>query len=377
MAGKQKHAIMLSSTYKELAEHRQAVREAILGQELFPEAMENDAALPDHDLISASLEKVDKADAYVGLIGYRYGQTPECSARNPDNLSLTELEFRRALERKIPICMFIMHEDHSVTMRAVNEVTDAEKQRRDKFIALAKENRIYAEFKSVEDLKAKAAQSLVKLREAIEKRTPSFVPPAGAGEAQLKALDVPSGWEIIDRDVLAKFRANPPSLDLMVQFFDGILPTWRLALAPGLQPRAIAERLANRLRVAHAGAAKPQVVLLTGAGGEGKSTALLHAAASLIEDPEQVGPAFIARRPMPNFLRNLKAADKGRPCVGGRHRRCRQYWARHPRWREEDRCAYRRAPFTGCARSRVATQAACAGDVAASGQFSHRAPCGP
>ena len=113
------------------------------------------------------------------------------------------------------------------------------------------------------------------------------MPPAGAGEAQLKALDVPSGWEIIDRDVLAKFRANPPSLDLMVQFFDGILPTWRLALAPGLQPRAIAERLANRLRVAHAGAAKPQVVLLTGAGGEGKSTALLHAAASLIEDPEQ------------------------------------------------------------------------------------------
>ena len=105
-AGKQKHAIMLSSTYKELAEHRQAVREAILGQELFPEAMENDAALPDHDLISASLEKVDKADAYVELIGYRYGQTPECSARNPDNLSLTELEFRRALERKIPICMF-------------------------------------------------------------------------------------------------------------------------------------------------------------------------------------------------------------------------------------------------------------------------------
>jgi Calcineurin-like phosphoesterase len=101
------------------------------------------------------------------------------------------------------------------------------------------------------------------------------------------SLDVPTGWEIVDRDALAKVRANPPPLNAMVQFFDGILPTWRLALAPGVQPRAVAERLANRFRVIHAGAAKPEVVLLAGAGGEGKSTALLHAAAALIEDTQQ------------------------------------------------------------------------------------------
>lgn len=68
-----------------------------MGQELFPVAMENDAVLPDHDLISASISKVDDADAYVGMISYRYGQTPEDGNRNPDKLSLTELEFRRAL----------------------------------------------------------------------------------------------------------------------------------------------------------------------------------------------------------------------------------------------------------------------------------------
>jgi uncharacterized short protein YbdD (DUF466 family) len=129
VAGKPKYAVMLSSTYKELAEHRQAVQQALLSQQLFPVAMENDAALPEHDLVSASLAKVDEAEAYVGLISYRYGQIPENSERNPNKLSLTELEFRRALERKIPICMFIMHGDHFVPRRALNDEKDAERRK--------------------------------------------------------------------------------------------------------------------------------------------------------------------------------------------------------------------------------------------------------
>jgi hypothetical protein len=148
---------MLSSTYKELTEHRRAVQDAMLGQRLLPIAMENDAALPDKDLIAASLAKVDEANAYVGLISYRYGQTPICDERNPSQLSLTELEFRRALARCIPICMFIMHDDHPVPRRAVGEERDAE-QKLASFLELAKKDRIYAEFKSVDDLKAKVIQ---------------------------------------------------------------------------------------------------------------------------------------------------------------------------------------------------------------------------
>lgn len=287
MAGKSKHAVMLSSTYKELVEHRQAIQQAMLGQELFPVAMENDAALPDHDLISASLSKVDDADAYVGLISYRYGQALEDADRNPDKLSLTELEFRRAVERRIPICMFIMGGEHPVPRSAVDAESDLERKKLEAFLDLAKKDRIYAEFKSVDDLKAKAVQSLVKLREAIEKPAIPVTPAVDVVEAEPKPLDVPSGWEIVDRDWLAKIRANPPPLNSMVQFFDGILPTWRLALARGVQPRAVVEQLANRFRTIHAGAAKPQVVLLAGAGGEGKSTAVLHAAAALIEDTQQ------------------------------------------------------------------------------------------
>jgi len=164
------YSVMLSSTYKELEKHREAVREAMLGQRLMPIAMEDDSALPDQDLIDASLAKVEESDAYVGLISYRYGQVTIDPIRNPEQLSLTELEFRRAVARKIPICMFIMHEDHPVPRRAVGAERGVE-QKLEAFVQVAKKDRIYAEFKSVDDLKAKAVQSLVKLREILERST--------------------------------------------------------------------------------------------------------------------------------------------------------------------------------------------------------------
>ena len=282
-----KPAVMLSSTYKELVEHRLAVRDAMLGQGLFPIAMENDAALPGHDPISASLAKVNEARGYVGLISYRYGQTPKDPERNPEELSLTELEFRRALERAIPVCMFIMSGDHLIPAKAAYEESEEKQAKLKAFAAQVRENHIYAEFNSALDLRAKATQSLVLLRNIIEKELAFASAAVEATPAELSSVSAPPGWEVVDREQLARFRANPPHVSSMVQFFDGILPTWRLALAPGVQPRAIAEKLKNRLKAIHGGTTKPQVVLLSGAGGEGKSTALLHAAAALVEDPAQ------------------------------------------------------------------------------------------
>jgi len=187
MERKATYWVMVSSTYAELVEHRRAVREAMPGQRLLAIAMEDDAALPDQDLINASLAKVDEADAYVGLISYRYGQMPKCPTRNPDRLSLTELEFHRAVARGIPVCMFIMHGDHPVPRRAVGEERGA-KQKLRSFLNLAKKDRIYAEFKSVEDLKTKAVQSLGALREVLDRRASVSLSTSRAHD-----LDRPSG----------------------------------------------------------------------------------------------------------------------------------------------------------------------------------------
>jgi hypothetical protein len=54
---------MVSSTFRDLREHRAALMQAIEGQGLHAVAMEQDAALPDGTVVDASLQKVRDASA--------------------------------------------------------------------------------------------------------------------------------------------------------------------------------------------------------------------------------------------------------------------------------------------------------------------------
>ena len=62
-AGSIPRTVMLSSTFLELEEHREAVIDAILRADLYPEAMEHDSAKADKGLIDASLHKVENSGA--------------------------------------------------------------------------------------------------------------------------------------------------------------------------------------------------------------------------------------------------------------------------------------------------------------------------
>jgi hypothetical protein len=78
-----------------LKEHRTALINAINKHKLHPNVMEyDDAKLI--DVINSSLGMVRDNAAYIGLIGFKYGQVPEDSDRNPNTLSITELEFNEA-----------------------------------------------------------------------------------------------------------------------------------------------------------------------------------------------------------------------------------------------------------------------------------------
>jgi len=158
---------MLSSTFKELQQHRAAVIDAINRLRLFAEVMELDSALPE-GLIDASLNKVQIADAYVGIIGFRYGQTPDDPIRNPDELSITELEYSEAEKLGLPICMFVMSDNHPIPRSAFSEETGEQQQKLETFRKRVAKKHIHAEFHSVEDLKTKAMQSLVVLRERLD-----------------------------------------------------------------------------------------------------------------------------------------------------------------------------------------------------------------
>jgi len=100
--------IYLSSTYADLVDHRKAVYDILrkVGHDVI--AME-DYVATDERPAAKCLADVASSDVYVGLIAWRYGYVP--TEDNPQNRSVTEMEFRKAGELEIPRLMFLAHRD--------------------------------------------------------------------------------------------------------------------------------------------------------------------------------------------------------------------------------------------------------------------------
>jgi hypothetical protein len=89
--------IYVSSTLRDLEPERRAVMEWLRRSGY----LAVDSYLPASDSVRAScLEDIDACELYVLILGHRYGFQPVDD--NPDNLSITQLEFRRAGQRRIP-----------------------------------------------------------------------------------------------------------------------------------------------------------------------------------------------------------------------------------------------------------------------------------
>lgn len=150
--------VFVSSTTRDLEQHRQIVKDAVWRSNLYPLMMERDVATME-DPVQYSLRLVDAAEIYVGIFALRYGYVPDDPVRNPDGLSITELEYRRAMERGIPVLIFIMAEDHLIKADYVE--TDPEKMV--KLSRLKEELRarhVVSFFNSPDDLSNKVFQAL-------------------------------------------------------------------------------------------------------------------------------------------------------------------------------------------------------------------------
>jgi hypothetical protein len=135
--------------------------------------------------VQVSLEMVDKAHIYIGIYAWRYGWVPDFD--NPEKISITEMEFNRALERKQrgelkEILIFVMDDDHPTTRRDVEADTVAQEKLK-KFKERASSGRVRLSFKSAEGLRGHVIQSLGEAKRRIEsaagesKRAPDFHPP--------------------------------------------------------------------------------------------------------------------------------------------------------------------------------------------------------
>ena len=152
--------VFLSSTFQDLQEHRKRVIDAIdrlrhngadiewLGMEAFGAR---------DDLPSdACVKFVDECDLYVGFFGVRYGSIDPKS-----KLSMTEVEYRRAVEKNKPRLIFLISDEASVKPKDFEQSPDGQA----KLKALKedlKKDRVVDFFTSPEDLALKFTTALAK-----------------------------------------------------------------------------------------------------------------------------------------------------------------------------------------------------------------------
>src|SRR4051812_23529560 len=114
--------VMVSSTQKDLIEHRRQVIEAVQRAGMLPLPMEHLTAEAATS-VEVSLRLVDEADVYLGVFGVRYGHVPDGAA-----VSITEMEYNRAVAKNKPRLIFLIDLDnHAVLPRDVETGPGAEK----------------------------------------------------------------------------------------------------------------------------------------------------------------------------------------------------------------------------------------------------------
>jgi hypothetical protein len=188
--------IMVSSTFLDLQEHRKIAIELIRKYGYFAETMENDSART-IGVIDSSLEKVQNSAIYMNVISKKYGTVYKDNKRNPNNHSLTELEFDEAIRLNRSILLFVMGTNHPVTENDI-ELNSKKRKKLNAFREKAKKmnensdvTRIYAEFNSIENFKEKLQHTLGKLAEDLSRN--NTVTPKKKIQLKFRALPMYGG----------------------------------------------------------------------------------------------------------------------------------------------------------------------------------------
>lgn len=124
-----KFSVFISSTSEDLQNFREATERGILGlKELYPIDMKHFSPTADNAL-QVCYDAVQSADMLVGIYALRYGYTPDSSVTYTDKegnircgdgaTSITEWEYEWAMERKIPMLLFVLHKDATWDYRLV------------------------------------------------------------------------------------------------------------------------------------------------------------------------------------------------------------------------------------------------------------------
>jgi tetratricopeptide (TPR) repeat protein len=156
-----RRTVMISSTARDLPEHREQVRLACEQSGFAPHVMMEHLTALNEDAITASLQMVEEADVYICILARRYGTVPK-----RHKISITEMEYDRAVKLNKPRLNFFDHHDH-VFKAADVEIGPGAK----KLHALKErigEAHVAAHFTSPQDLRGHVVAALIRLGKELD-----------------------------------------------------------------------------------------------------------------------------------------------------------------------------------------------------------------
>ena len=87
--------VYLSSTLKDLEPERRAIQDALADQCV----VKHSYTASEQELVESCLSDVEQCHLYIVVLGLRYGPVPP-SFDNPEQLSITKLEYRHARQQE-------------------------------------------------------------------------------------------------------------------------------------------------------------------------------------------------------------------------------------------------------------------------------------
>jgi len=144
--------VFVSSTYEDLKDFREAVKNAVIAKQHLPIMMETLIPEGENPPKEECLQSVDECDIFIGIYAYRYGFIPE-----GDKISITEQEYNKAEEENKKRYCFVLHTDLEKEWPA--EFKDDSQQLKEFRAKILKENYVKF-FKNPDELKYLVTQAL-------------------------------------------------------------------------------------------------------------------------------------------------------------------------------------------------------------------------
>lgn len=148
-----KYTVFLSSTYDDLREERREVIQSLLELDCIPCSMETFPA-DDDEQFEFIKSVIDECDYYILIIAGRYGSIGK------NGKSFTEMEYRYAKQRGIPILTFIHNDIGSISLDK-SEKSELNRKKLESFIKYASKDKMAKYWNGKKDLAGKVSRAMI------------------------------------------------------------------------------------------------------------------------------------------------------------------------------------------------------------------------